>query len=509
MPYLFGNPDPVEEQPKTSIFGDGQTVAAPNVGTSQPNVGSSSGSVGSSIPAPPPPSTNSSAGGGTGTVPSAVNPQVNPSGVAQKMASLSARQKAPDLSGYSANLSAQEQKLQAEANSYTGQAQANAEKLSFDQGQTQKAIDGDLDAYKALAARLSNTKAPQVEAFKGLGDFDAGTANLQNPYSQASLLRGSSPSYTGGQRAFDAKLLGRNAGFQSEARGLIDREAALQKASDTEAVERTKAAQDLQQSYLDIGSQQTRTFLGNSNKDLAFDLQLREAQAEAERLALNPAQIAGDLGQELSGEIRQDFKNADPRSLNGRSLEMLNPAQDLSSYLNIDRDVDWKELVTETEAERYNRVLGLLGDGGQAWVAGGGAGDPYAFNRAGAKEALFSDAVSRRSAQDLADQKALEEALAGSRGNLDNEIAAYQAAKKDPSFLERSRERVIDGALMPIEFQQQFKEGLKRGLPGNMKGAAEMILNPVTPSNQLEENARELAKRATINPNRLKFKTKW
>jgi len=498
MAYLFGEPE--DEQQKTNIFGEGQTVAAPNAqqpeailssSASYGSGGASGGGAGSAAGA-------SGNGGTAAQVPSAV-PQsmpgtINPSVKAQKVQSLARRQAAPDLSSYSQNLSSQEKKLQDEANSYTAGAYQNAEKQNFDQGQADKAIGGDIDAYKALSGKLSKTKADQVEAFKGLGTVDAGTEVLQDPRSQASLMRGSNAGYTGGQQAFDAMLLGRNKAFQADAKGLVDRQAALQKASDTEAIDRTKAAQDLQQSYLDIGNAQTRQYLQNSNRDLQADLMIREAQEEAKRADLNASNITGAMAPELIAQIQKDFASAAPGSIQARSMGMLNPAQDLSGYLNIDRDVDWRELVTQDEADRFNRVMGLIGDGGQSWAAGAGAGNPYSFDRAAAMDSLLGDAVTRRTAQDVEDQKAAE--IAAANGGLQQQIQAYEAAKKNSprDFL---YDRVKEASVMPFEGPRRINETVLDQIPNNIEGRMAPIIDPVQEAiQQAEDYAQKMAGRA-------------
>jgi hypothetical protein len=75
---------------------------------------------------------------------------------------------------------------------------------------------------------------------------------------------------------------------------------------------------------------------------------------------------------------------------------LLQAGIDPAQYLSFAGDVGMADMVDEQEATRFNRILQLLGKGGDTWSAGAGAGDDFSLDAAKVREAIVGKAQAER-----------------------------------------------------------------------------------------------------------------
>jgi hypothetical protein len=133
------------------------------------------------------------------------------------------------------------------------------------------------------------------------------------------------------------------------------------------------------------------------------DLKSKESAEDARRAALDPNTIAKQEYAKLKTKIAADLKSADPRSQQFRAaqyLDSLSPEQLISQFVNVDRDTDWREFVGQGEAERYNRIEGLLGNSGMLTPHLQGAGSDYVLDEQNAYRTILEEITGRRARAD-------------------------------------------------------------------------------------------------------------
>jgi hypothetical protein len=68
---------------------------------------------------------------------------------------------------------------------------------------------------------------------------------------------------------------------------------------------------------------------------------------------------------------------------------------DPNQYVDIDKDVDWREFASSGDAAQFNRIMALLG-GKDSLQEGRGPGDAVLYNQQGIRDALTQEAVGER-----------------------------------------------------------------------------------------------------------------
>lgn len=408
MAYLFNTvDDDGDATGKQNIFGGEQTQQG---ATSQQggdaidktsNAGSSGGGGG---------------GGGTGSVPkqsTSPSSTYNPKGASSAFNQAATTIKMPAKLGEAQGAIAQgNQQLQEKANAYGQKAQETAKGYDLSEDTLKGAAAGQKEAYQATAERLRKAAPDQFESFGGLGDATPNIDYVKDPGRLFASEVG--PNYTGGQSRFDAALLRRNPAFRQEQESALAGQKKLQEANQKAITDQTAAANTLLGNAFTQSTGAIKDKLGGYSNDIVSQIQAREKAEDARRAALDPAKVSQADQAKIRQQIQDDLKGADPRSQQARALQYLNDDFDISPYAQIDRDVDWRELVSGDEADQYNRLQGLLGNADML-QAGKGGGDAYTLDAPGAYKALLGQIQGKRAGQDAQSQAEIERIIANAQ----------------------------------------------------------------------------------------------
>ncbi len=411
MAYLFNSVDDAEESGKANIFGGQQTGQQTTTG----QTGDAVEKPGSDAPA-------STQGGGSGS--SRPSSQPNPAASYNpKMASSAFNQAAQRVSQPKAVGEAQgalgsaQTKLQEKANAYQQGAQTQAQSYKVSDQDISSAAGGNKEAYTSLASRLQKSGPDQYAAFGGLGDEIPSVANVQDTSNL--YRRESGPGYTGGMGRFDAALLRRNPEFQAAQSQIAEGAKNLAKQdSDAQTAETTKARTLLGDAF-GKETESAKSRLGGLANEVTSAAQLKSKAENERRAGLDAKAISQADQAKIKGQIKQDLSSADPRSAQARSLGYLNQDFDISPYVNIDRDTDWREFLTQPDTERYNRIEGLLGNA-DLLTPGKGPGDAYSIDTQSARNSILDQLKAKRSSQDMADQDEIAKIQARAQTTADS-----------------------------------------------------------------------------------------
>lgn len=412
MAYTFQSVlDTVDNQNQgTNIFGGGPGT---DQGSSQQNQGGtgafSQGDVGSIQ------------GGTSGSTSSAnaSQPQQTQSGQASGASAGAAvqrnvgRQAAPvDTNQIAGKVNSAKQSLQQEANSYVD-TQKQKGNVGVADDELEKGIGGDYGAYSKIANLLGQQNVGDVDQFKPQTQTDIrDVKNLQTDAGVAGIIkRKQGPLYTAGEAALDTSLLRKDKNFSQARQDLVKQQNDLNayKAQETDP---TAGAQTRAQSAANealLASQQgIKGQLSGKQSDFEKQQQAElAAEQEARRNNVGrDAYIEGER-QRLLSQWQQDPRYADVRSYG-------NFDEDLSPYLSTAGadNLNWKQAVDQGEADKYNRIADLLGNGGERLV-GGGFGDRYGFNEGAAMQSIAGKAGQKRAAaeqQNKVDQEKARQA---------------------------------------------------------------------------------------------------
>lgn len=446
MAYLFNAVDDSSgEQGKQNIFGGQQTDQGTTSGQDQQQKADTFAPAGGG-------SGGGGGGGGGGNQSkaqvSAQQSSYNPQAASQAYASAAKSIKMPSqaLSQAEGSLATGSQQLQEQANAYNQKAQETAKGYQLDQDTLSKAASGDQAAYQKTSERLQGggQRPETYEAFGGLSTLPA-IQNLRDP---SSLYRAESgPNYSAGQARFDASMLRRNPEFVAKQQELLAKGKALEGESSKRATEETEKARALLKGEQEKSTADIRAQLGGMGENLVSAAKAKEAAEDARRAGLDPKALAAENQQKIKDQIKEDLKYADPRSEQARALKFLEDdySGDLSQYVNIDKDTDWREYLGAPEAEQYNRLQGLLGSGGQMLAAAGpgGAGgdfDKDAFNR-DAYRTILDQMQGKRQQQDRLDQDEIDKIMGVAKERAGG--AAKKSAQE--SLLKNVQGRITEG----------------------------------------------------------------
>jgi len=395
MAYLFNSlSDENAEGGKQNIFGGQQTDQGTTTGGAFEKGGASAPPAGGGLSGSgtPPPS---------GAKAQKAQGSYNPQAASQAYSSASQAIKMPTqaLEKAEGSLAKGSQQLQEQANAYGQKAQEASQSYGLDEGTLSKAAAGEGEAYQKTAQRLQ-AQTPIFEAFQA--PEIEGVQALRDP---SQLYRAESgPNYSAGQARFDAALLRRNPEFIRRQQELLGRGKALEAESSKKAEEETQKARELVKGAYERETGNIRGRLGTFAGEVTAKAKEKEAAEDLRRAGLDPKEIAKAEQQRIKDEIRADIEaGADPLSVQGRSLGYLSDDYDISPYVNIDRDTDWREFIGSPEAERYNRLQGLLGNAEMLTPNQAGPGaefDRDALSRNAYKE-IMGQITGKRREQDI------------------------------------------------------------------------------------------------------------
>lgn len=435
MAYLFQNVDSDGEDPgKSNIFGGQQSQQQTTTGEGQGGAIEKGGAGDQSM------SGGQTAARGGGKAPSSA--VYNPKEISKSFQSASLNVRAPQkLTQAEGSLAQGAQNLQEKANAYTQKAAETAKSYDVSDETLRQAAEGQSKPYETVANRMKQSGPGLFESFQGLGKDEPDVGYVQD---LGNLYRSEAgPAYTSGQSRFDAALLGRNPEVIARQRKILDQQEALRSQNQKAIDEQTKAAQENLGKAWQTSTENLKGRIGNLANETIAQAKAREAEIEAQRAKIDPASVGKLETDRLRQQIKEALSKADPRSEEYRALKFLSDDFDIQPYLNIDKDVDWKEVLTQEEADRYNRLQGLAG-GNEILQAGKGAGDPYSVTGE-AYNALLDQIRNKRREADVKGQseldaimQAAEQRAAGynardvaqdARAQAMNELSAYARSK--------------------------------------------------------------------------------
>jgi len=387
MAYLFNSlSDDPEDPGKQNIFGGQQTNQGTTTqagGTDAIQKTSTSGSVSS-------PGVGGSAAGppaqSTAKAPAGYNPQAYSS--AYSSAASNVRLPAQSLNRAGESLAKGEQALQEKANSYQQKAQKEAEGFKLSSDTLKNAIGGKSEDFQTVSKRLSGGSPALFGGFGGLDEVP----NIDYVKDLGSLYRGEAgPSYTGGQARLDASLLRQNQGFRQQQSDLLARQEALRKADTSAQETETKKAQDMLSGAYSGATNDIRSQLGGYASQITKAAQDREAAEDARRAGLDPSKLAAKDIEALKAEAKKNLGGeAAARWIDEGNI-------DFNPYISMNRDVDWKQLLTADDVDQYNRAEGLLGNSDTLTQDLGGVPKDYEFKKDAAYNGLLDQIRQRQS----------------------------------------------------------------------------------------------------------------
>ena len=433
MAFLFGGggsatSDQSDGEGKQNIF------AASGGGASQPEGGQASGNTfqtsstdGGVIGSTP--------SGGNGAAPAPAQSQAaapaatggyNPKALSTAYGNLAEKIKLPTqaLGQAQSQVSGGQQKLQDESNKYTAAAVTQKNSYNLGSDVLEKAAGGDEKAFQAAGNRLAKTSADPFAAFSGLGDKLPNVDKIKNTSRIYEDEAG--PNYSRGASNLDQALLRRNGQFLNMQNQILGDSQKLIGDNDKAVSDLTaNTRKDLQSSFAS-STDDIKARLGGMSGKVVDDLKARQTAEQARRASLSAADIAREKYGALKEKIRGDTSQGDPNSLQARSakeLDSLDPSE-LAKFVNIDKDVDWHELVGQGDADRFNRINGLLGKGDTLTASNTGAGPDYNFDEGNAYKNVMANITGRRGAKDRANQTQMDSIMEAAKKTAGERIAS-------------------------------------------------------------------------------------
>jgi len=285
-----------------------------------------------------------------------------------------------------------QQTLQDRADAYTQQYRDQYQYDISDQDMNLAIEDSSSDAYRNVADLRGRRQAEYRPEFEGADDLQVNQVDYLN--SQAGLQKlaaeGQGPRYTQGMGAFDVMLMQRDPAFTklvSEIRGKnTEFEKTLNERPDVLETE----AQTYGDEALSSAKSRADQFLNRYQTDLQAANE-READAyEAQRAQLDRDQVRNEAMQ-----AARDRTSADLVQMYGdRVLPQFEATNvDINPYLNFDEtDYNYRDFLDAGEANRFNNIMALLGQGGQSYTESSGPGPQYTVDQSGLMNDIYTQA---------------------------------------------------------------------------------------------------------------------
>lgn len=296
-------------------------------------------------------------------------------------------------------LQANSQRLQDEANKYVSSQEQN-QHYGVDRGSLDKAITGDQEASGRVHS-LFNAAAPTpAEEFKPT-DVNVSDVNKLNTSAglQDLVARGQGPQYTQGMGAFDVRALRSSPNFQNLMNMIQSQQTGLQKQATDLGAQKKQEVEEHGQNALTQAQKDAQTYLGSQSDAIS------KANAEEARVANQKLEALRNKGdpvaekhalEQAKAQVLKNLQQSDPRTaaiLNGVSVD---PRQFGKAAQNYSAN----DFVSSDEAQRFNNIMGLLGNGGQSLNASNPVGPSYSLDQTGLQNALTTAAQQKRNTLD-------------------------------------------------------------------------------------------------------------
>lgn len=343
------------------------------------------------------------------------------------------------------------------------------------EGTLESAITGDDDAYEGISQTLSKQQAEYRPEFEGASGLEVRDIDLLNNQAGIQRLasRGKGPRYTAGMAAFDAGLMQRDPEFQR----LVQETRADNRAFERDLAERPDAleaeAQEYADTALDTAQQTAEDYLTNYQKNLEAQ-NIAEQEAYAQRLeGLDREKIQREALDKALADIMPDLEQA----AGGASLDRflttsgIDPS-DLISYLD-SKDLDYRDFVDQGEADRFNRIAGLLG-GGETYGAGRLPGDDQMFNidQRSIEDRLFNEIIGKRNQASIEQENLMRDILSGASGRA-------RTANERVQEMLGTYDADLQGLAEEILYQNQQYNNLRSMLPNLVADYGRPVINTI------------------------------
>lgn len=320
--------------------------------------------------------------------------------------------------GIANDLRTRSEDLQNKSNAYAANyAGKGASDYGYDPAQVQKAVTEGGEAFSGVMSRLRNATAPTVAKFEtpnvtvpdlektkteeGLGQ--ALRARQDERYAQGTF---------GGEEALDRALLRKNPAFQQQAKNLREQQAQLQASAASKAPELEKTAQANVNQAFNAGTDAIRNDLNTRSQSIMSLVNQALAEENARREAQRAVSINQPFLQQQNQEALAELGNnwgailssaPTPEGLRTRSpgyslAEIAREFDPAAYYKRTNPELaTFNEMVRPEQADQYNRIMDLLGNGGQAITSGPQtrATAIDEFNKAGYEQAIADYARSK------------------------------------------------------------------------------------------------------------------
>lgn len=393
MPYVFDQVDQQldsEGNKKADIFGEGQTPEGASQTGAPPKAAAVQTKTDLSGEIAP-----GQAGGGGNTTKA---PEIT-AGDRQKAINIqSTKQATPKITEQlGTNVANAQTSLQDEANKYTQGYKDKDYREGVNNDVLGKAVQGDEQAYNQAFNRATKQNYGQVDEFKPATDTTfQDISDLQSRGGiQNVFRRQEGPQYSNADASYDSMLLTRNPEFRQIQQQLSQKQQALQ-------------AQDAQyrstlpgqaQTLADTGFQNATTGiqsdLGNYQQGIENPLRQKMAEENARRQAMDYQAAARDFENQQMADIAKTYSGG-PNTIEQRAAKQLGFI-DPNQYMSVDKDTDWREFASGSDAAQYNRIMGLLGKT-DTLNQGAGPGQAVSFNQQGLRDALWQNAMQKEHA---------------------------------------------------------------------------------------------------------------
>ncbi len=335
------------------------------------------------------------------------------------------------LAGVQTGIDQKSQGLATAAADYSA-AQKGKQNYGLDTSILDQAIGNDQGSRAKTSELLNRTTANQADQFNA-GDLKVKDADLlQNEEGLKQLAaRGQGPQYTPGMAAFDTMLLRRDPAFQSQSQNLQRQANDLAAKGTTEKERLEKEANDYGSQNLLDSQRAAKTYLGNQSEAIKAE---NTKQAQAANDQLKALDVSGLKGKALADAKAKVKETLDAQFGKGRADEMLNSVQvNPDDYFKVASGYNADQFYSADDANRYNSINSLLGQGGPGVLESGALGDQYSVDQDALYNSLYNPASQGRMAKDVSGQAQLSKILADAQARADADDATRQ--KRIPNYL--------------------------------------------------------------------------
>lgn len=353
------------------------------------------------------------------------------------------------LEGIKGQLAANQARLKKEAEDYM-KAEKGRQTYAYDQPTVQRAISGqDQGAFDYIGQLLGTQSAKPVEEFKA---SDVGVKDVDYLGTEAGmkqlLARGKDPRYTGGMAAFDLRALQKTPGFGQTVRDIQGEQERLQQAVGTTAQDVEGRAGLYGEQQL-AGAKESVQGLLRAAQNALVQGNIDEAAMYNQQLqGLDVGAIGGEAAAQAAENLRQRISGVDPYVAG-----FIDPASvDPRAYLSRGQELGAERFVSADEAAQFNRIMSLLGEGGQAWSESlpvTDAATNYAVDRAALENQLLQEAQRGYGAYEATTQGQIDAIRQAAQARADAEDArraAVLAGQEAPEWARGEAQRAIEEA---------------------------------------------------------------